>query len=82
MRTILLTFIILALFSPAKNYIQEIIDRRFFRHKYDAARTLDEFSQTLRHEIDLGRLNSELLRVTEAAMKPSFYGAMPVREHE
>ena len=70
MHTILLTFIILALFSPAKNYIQEVIDRRFFRHKYDAARTLAEFGQSLRHEINLERLNSELLRVTKAAMQP------------
>ena len=70
MRTILLTFIILALFSPAKNHIQEVIDRRFFRHKYDAARTLAAFSQTLRHEIDLERLVSELLRVTQEAMQP------------
>jgi serine phosphatase RsbU (regulator of sigma subunit) len=70
MRTILLTFIILALFSPAKNRIQEVIDRRFFRHKYDAARSLAAFSQTLRHEIDLERLVSELLRVIKETMQP------------
>ena len=73
-RTILLTFIVLALFSPAKNYIQEIIDRHFFRHKYDAARTLSAFSQTLRHEIDLERLTSELVRVTKEAMQPTIAG--------
>jgi serine phosphatase RsbU (regulator of sigma subunit) len=74
MRTILLTFIILALFVPAKNYIQEAIDRRFFRHKYDAARLLAAFSQTLRHEINLDRLVSELLRVTRDAMQPGSAG--------
>jgi len=72
LRTILLTFIILALFIPAKNRIQDIIDRRFFRHKYDANRILTALSQTLRSQIDLEHLRAELVRVVQEAMKPVF----------
>ena len=64
------TFVISALFTPLRHHIQSFIDKRFYRSKYDARRTLEAFSAKLRDETDLEALNSDLVGVVRETMQP------------
>jgi hypothetical protein len=65
------TLLTVALFQPLRNRIQRIIDRRFYRSKYDATQILAAFSATLRNELDLNQLCEQLILVVEETMQPA-----------
>ncbi|MGK2851698.1 MAG: hypothetical protein ACSLFN_12405 [Candidatus Limnocylindrales bacterium] len=64
------TLAVFALFQPVRGRVQRVVDRRFDRARYDAARTVDEFAGGLRNEVDLDRLTAELVGSSTQAMRP------------
>ncbi len=69
--TVVTTLVIVILFRPVRRHIQAFIDRRFYRRKYDARKTLAAFSTRLRQEVSLTDLRADLLAVVEQTMQPA-----------
>lgn len=67
---VLSTLVIAGLFNPLRIRLQEFIDRRFYRRKYNAQVLIDQFSQTSRDETDLDLLSEQLLDVVQVTMEP------------
>ena len=65
------TLAVAAAFTPARRRIQQAVDRRFNRRRYDAAHTIAAFSDRLRQQVDLGTLTGELLDVVDKTMQPT-----------
>ena len=64
------TLAVAALFGPVRVRLQTVIDRRFYRGKYDATQTVEAFSARLRDEVDIDSLTDDLLTVVQESMQP------------
>ena len=65
------TLAVVALFQPLRSRIQRLVDKRFYRARYDAARTIDAFSARLRDQVDLDHLRTEVVGVVHQTLRPA-----------
>jgi hypothetical protein len=79
---VLSTLIIIVLFRSLHQRIQQLIDRRFYRSKYDAAKVVAAFNATLRREVNLDLLNKQLVSVVEETMQPTHVSLWLVRREQ
>lgn len=70
----IVTLAVAALFNPLRRRLQRFVDRRFYRHKYDASRTLAALSSRLRDEVDLDQMAGDLTTVIQETMQPATVG--------
>ena len=81
---VLSTLLIVALFNPVRRRVQDVIDHRFFRRKYDAEKVLQQFAATARDETARDALTVDLLRVIQETMQPASLSVWlrPTRDEE
>jgi hypothetical protein len=79
---VLSTLAIAALFNPLRRRVQAVVDRRFYRRKYDAEQVLVAFSSRVRDEVELDRLSAELVSAIEETVQPEKVSLWVVKELE